>query len=107
MSESPIQAAAAAALAAQRAAEAAFREELRDALVSVACTTLSQPQWAPLDVDALTVAHADLDNYLVVLTDGTTALAVYDDGRVFLVTDTEGWTRGPQVESLAELALVL
>lgn len=100
--------AAAAALAAKQAAEAALAQQMRDALVEVVETTMSQTL-APLDATGLTVAHVDMAAEMVVLTDGTVALAGYNQGDIYLVRGAGStWTRASErLASLADLGAAL
>lgn len=84
----------------------------RDALVAAARVTVEQTlvtpdgKWPVKGAD-LTLKHTDVENELVVLSDGDVSLAVRD-GEVRLAVFDDGWSwRSGPLESLADLGEVL
>lgn len=87
------------ALESARVAADAAAASASDALASDARTSVGTIL-APLDTASLTVAHTDLKESLVVLTDGTVWLA-WSGGQVWIVSEDDGWVRQAQVADLA------
>lgn len=101
--------AAAAALAAKEAADAAERETARTQLIADAqarynVTMLTHDGKLPVDGKDLQVPHVDLDNRLVVLSDGTTAVAVRGEEILHVVEDDGQWVEMSRpLRNLADL----
>lgn len=98
-----------AAAEAARQAAAELERQIRDLLIADGRARLLDLSGGTINVEALTVEHVDTSNYFAILSDGTAALAVYDDGRVFLVAQVNGrWAHpGRAVRTLAELGAAL
>lgn len=100
--------AAADALAAQQAADAAAS---REGLVAAARARLVEVLGAGANAGALTEADVQVEDHLVVLTDGAVYLAVTpagaSDAGVWLVRDDDGWTALAQLTSMADLGTAL
>lgn len=91
-----IRTAALAALETARAAEEAARQAAHDDLVADASAAWDATMLDPdgkllVPAKKLDVVHVDVDAGLVVLTDGTTAVAIRQ-GEARLAADDDGWT---------------